>query len=108
MKKKYNIGILGSNSICFESSIINNCSGEDKILNNFNSLKGEFHCHGNNCVYLQICAAKIYFDVIDKSSISYNTICYYFSNKQKLIEKRNKKIKLGNYFFKQKKCREGI
>ena len=59
------------------------------------------HCHGYDFVCLQICSAMIYFDAIDKSSISYNIIYYYFSNKQKVLAKEIKnKIK---YFFKQKK-----
>ena len=114
-KKENDDDIIGSNSLCFESSIylsekesvcyeiicdktkksfdvqirntVVNCPGEDTVLTNPNNLKGEFHCPDYNMVCTSDIWCNDIFDCIDKSSEADNTTYYYISNKKALLAK---------------------
>ena len=115
-KKEYSTEILGSNSICFESSIFNNdkesicykmsceqnktinvfirdkvinCPGYDTILTNPNQLEGELHCPDYNIVCTSSVWCNDIFDCIDKNSTANLNSYDYISNKAELIKRDN-------------------
>ena len=100
---------IGSNSICFESSISSSnkesicyeieckksekkfnvkignsvvtCPGEDANLNNPNNLEGVLHCPDYNMVCTSDTWCNEMFDCIDKESVTDDTTYDYISNK---------------------------
>ena len=114
-KLEYSVEKLGSNSICFESSIFNNekesvcykmscdknnkkinvyiqdnvivCPGFDTLLSNPNNLNGEIHCPDYNIVCTSDIWCSDMFDCIEKKSTANLDTYDYISNRLALEER---------------------
>ena len=122
-KSEYSAETLGSNSICFESSIFNNdkesvcykmscgqnkiinvyikntvitCPGYDTILSNPNQLKGEIHCPDYNLVCTSSIWCNEMFDCINKKSTANLNSYDYISNKEALKERDKKNLNVND------------
>ena len=129
-KKEFILDNIGSNSICFESSISSSnkesicyeieckksekkfnvkignsvvtCPGEDANLNNPNNLEGVLHCPDYNMVCTSDTWCNEMFDCIDKESVTDDTTYDYISNKQALIVRDRENLLVKESHFEDK------